>query len=129
MNRWELKPLVSVGQIEFGKEREKVRQLFSGKYREFKKSKFSKNTADDYGNFHVFYTVDNKVEAVEIFENIEIILDGEIIFPVSISKTKEVLSGLKEEEGSFIHLEASIGIYAPSGEAESILVGSKGYYE
>ncbi len=30
-------------------------------------ARFSKNTMDVYENFHIYYTEDNKVDAIEIF--------------------------------------------------------------
>ena len=128
MERWEFKPLISIGKIEFGMERNQVHQLFVEKCKEFKKSKYSKNTTDDYGKFHVFYTVDNKVEAVEIFDDIEVIMNDVVIFPVLIENSESILGNMTEETGSYIQTEKSVGIYAPEKKGESILVGKKGYY-
>lgn len=107
-------PLNSVGSIKFGMDRRELCNQFEEEYIEFKKTKFSKNTTDDYGKFHVFYTSDDKVEAVEIFEGIEVILD--------------LLSDIEEDNGSFTHVKMSIGLEAPGSKAESILVGCEDYY-
>lgn len=128
MDRWVLKPLISIGNIKFGMDREEVHRLFDEKCQDFKKSKFSQNTADDYGKFHVFYTSENTVKAVEIFEDIEVELDGEIVFPIKTCQIEKVLAGITAEDGSYTSVEKSIGIYAPEEEAESILAASEGYY-
>jgi hypothetical protein len=128
MEKWEFRPLISIGKIEFGMERNQVHKLFAEACKEFKKSKYSKNTTDDYGKFHVFYTVDNKVEAVEIFDDIEVVVEGAVVFPVTLEKAKAVLGNMTEDTGSYIQTEKSVGIYAPEKKVESILVGNKGYY-
>lgn len=129
MEKWELIPNVSVGKIRFGMTRDELHNLFEAKYTEFKKSKFSKNTTDDYGSFHVFYTPDNLVEAVEFFEDAELELDGQVIFPINIEDIEGAIPGIEKEGSSFTHIEKSIGIKAEANQAESILVGAKGYYE
>lgn len=129
MDKWKFKPLESVGAIKFGMKRDDVHKLFEEKCTVFRKSKFSKNTTDDYGKFHVFYTADDMVEAVEIFEGIEITMDGDVIFPIKTSEIEKNIQGIVKEDGSYIHIEKSIGIGTDSINAESILVGVKGYYE
>lgn len=129
MEKWELKPLVSVGEIKFGMNRSDVHKLFEEKCTEYKKSKYSKNTTDDYGRFHIFYTTDNKVDAVEFFEGIELVMNGNVIFPVEVSEIDRLLPEIEKEGNSFTHIEKSIGIETDSKKTESILVGSKGYYE
>ncbi len=129
MERWELKPLESIGKIAFGMNRDQVHQLFGEGCREFRKSKFSKNTTDDYGRFHVFYTADDKVEAVEIFEGIEVAYGGTVVFPAALDKAEAILGSMAEDCGSYIQAEKSVGIYAPEKKAEAILAGKKGYYQ
>ena len=129
MERWELKPLKSVGRIVFGMKRTDLRKLFEAKCKEFKKTKYSKNTTDDYGRFHVFYTLDDKVEAVEFFEDIEISLNGLVIFPIAKNKIEELLPDIVKEGNSYTHIKMSIGIETDSSKAESILVATEGYYE
>ncbi len=120
-------PLSEVNGVKFGMKREAVRQML-GEAREFKKSKFSKTTTDDFGYCHVFYDINDKCEAVEIFVGSEVSVNGKIIFPTSIEGAKEIVPDLNEDNGSFISISKSIGIYAPSGNMESILFGVSGYY-
>ena len=68
-------PYESIGSVRFGSTREIVRKD-NPKYIEFRKNKFSRNTTDNYGLYHVFYTKENCVEAVEVFKGIDIVLDG-----------------------------------------------------
>ena len=42
--------------------------------------------------------------------------------------SKEQITDLQEEYGSYISKSQSVGIYAPSGKPESILFGNEGYY-
>lgn len=121
-------PLKEVNGIKFGMKREEVRKII-GEAKEFKKSKFSKNTTDDFGYCHVFYNDDDECEAIEIFNNTEVLIDETVVFPINISEIKTIIKDLVEEEGSFISKSQSIGIYAPNGNMESILFGNIGYYE
>lgn len=129
MLKWSATPLEGINGVKFGMPRSEVRKVLGGKYKEFRKSKFSKNTTDDFGICHVFYNPDNKCEAVEVFDECEILVNGEVIFPLDISSVKKRISDLKEDTGSYISKELSIGIYAPEGKPESILFGEAGYYE
>lgn len=121
-------PLKEVNGIKFGMKREDVRKII-GEAKEFKKSKFSKNTTDDFGYCHVFYNDDDECEAIEIFNNTEVLINETVVFPINISEIKAIIKDLVEEEGSFISKSQSIGIYAPNGNMESILFGNIGYYE
>lgn len=121
-------PLKEVNGIKFGMKREDVRKII-GEAKEFKKSKFSKNTTDDFGYCHVFYNDDDECEAIEIFNNTEVLIDKTVVFPINISEIKTIIKDLVEDEGSFISKSQSIGIYAPNGNMESILFGNIGYYE
>lgn len=121
-------PLKEVNGIKFGMKREDVRKII-GEAKEFKKSKLSKNTTDDFGYCHVFYNDDDECEAIEIFNNTEVLINETVVFPINISEIKTIIKDLVEEEGSFISKSQSIGIYAPNGNMESILFGNIGYYE
>lgn len=128
MDKWIVKPLVSVGDIAFGMERESVRKLFHEKYKEFRKTKLSKNTTDDFGRFHVYYNEQDKVDAVEIFEGVQLQLDGKVIFPVNTSNIPSAIPGIQQDGFSYTHAAKSIAIEANSSAAESILIGSEGYF-
>ncbi len=129
MDKWKVKPNVSVGKIIFGMDRSDLRALFPEKYTEFKKSRFSKNTTDDYGRFHVFYSPNDKVTAVEFFEGIELTLNGKTIYPIRTAEIGKRIPGIEKNGSFYTHIGKSIGIEASGEEAESILIGEKGYYE
>lgn len=128
MDKWEIKPLISVGPIKFGMSRKDLHDLFEEKCKEFKKTKYSKNTTDDYGKFHVYYTPDDLVDAVEIFEGIELTMNGNVIFPIKVSEIEKKITGIEKDENSYTHIEKSIGIEAGADAIDSILIGAKGYY-
>ena len=132
MEKWIIKPAKSVGKIYFGMRRTEIRNMF-GDYKEFKKSKYSQNTTDDFGMFHVFYSKDNQCEAVEIFGDIQLKLDTKIAFPGIYSDITSILmsndDNIEIEKDGFISKKLSIGIYATDDRVESILIGEEGYYE
>lgn len=120
-------PTESVNGIAFGSEREIVRKEF-GEYTEFKKSPFSKNTTDDFGDFHVYYDADNHFVAIEIF-GAEVRIDGLKFFPASLNELSAKISDLaSEEKGCWESKSRSIGIYAPRRKVEAVLFGKTGYY-
>lgn len=127
MDRLIAKPNTEVNGVKFGTLRSEVRKVFE-QAAEFKKTKYSRNTTDDFGFCHVFYDEEDRCEAFEIF-NCEVQVDDTVIFPGTIKTAKIVLGTFVEECGSWINKEKSIGIYAPNGNIESILFGKSGYYE
>lgn len=129
MVKWSAIPLKEINGIKFGMPRSEVRKLLGNKYKEFRKNKFSKNTTDDFGICHVFYSQDDKCEAVEVFDKCEVSVKGEVVFPMDILSAKKQIPDLEEDFGSYISKKLSIGIYAPEGNPESILFGKAGYYE
>ena len=129
MPKWSAAPLEEVNGIKFGMSRDEVRKAVGRAYKEFRKNKFSKTLTDDFGICHVFYNPDDKCEAVEVFGECEISVNGEVIFPLDIPSVKKQIPDLEEDMGSYISKKLSIGIYAPEGTPESILFGEAGYYE
>ena len=120
--------LKDVHGVSFGMKRKDVRSVF-GTAKEFKKNKFSETTTDDFGFCHVFYNVEDECEAVEIFDDVKVEVDGAVVFPSDVETIKKQLPDLVEEDGSLISKKFSVGIYAPSGKMESILFGAPGYYD
>lgn len=121
-------PKVSVNGIPFGEHREAVRKSF-GSCKEFKKSPFSTNTADDFGDFHIFYDQNNCFEAIEIFEA-EVIIDNKTFFPGTLSNALTAIADLTSEEQDYWESKKqSVGLCAPDSQIESVLFGKTGYYE
>lgn len=120
-------PLKEVAGIKFGMKRIEVRKAL-GEANEFKKTKFSKTLTDDFGFCHIFYNSDDECEAIELFKEVQVIIDGRLVFPTTLHEAKKILGELMEEDGNYISEKASVGIYAPGGSMESILFGAAGYY-
>lgn len=133
MDKIEIETYNKVGNIKFGSDREIVRQE-NGNFTEFRKSRFSKNSTDDFSSFHVFYTENNKVEAVEFFKESNLYFHGIQLFSQSYANLKAKLNGLDsniiEDTSSIIYKTLGFSIYSPDQEEiESILVFEKGYYD
>ncbi len=127
----EIKAYESVGSVKFGASREDVRKN-NGPYKEFKKSRFSKNTTDDFLGFHVFYNEDNKVCAVEVFRETELYFRGVSLFSKTYPELKALLkdSNVVEDSSGITYKTFGFSVYAPGHEeVESILVFSKGYFD
>ena len=121
-------PLSEVNGVKFGMKRDEVRNIL-GNATEFKKSKFSKTTTDDFGFCHVFYNQNDECEAIEIFDESEVQIENVTVFPAEINKLKEMLMDFEDDNCGFICKSKSIGVYAPEGRMESILFGCAGYYD
>jgi len=133
VSKFEIIPYNKAGNITFQLTRDAVRKLL-GEFKEFKKSKSSKNTTDDFKFCHVFYDKDNKVEAVEFFEGNELVYEGKKLFSMSYNEllqfVKEKRFDYKEDGPGVIIEDIGIAAYAPNRcRIESILVYRRGYYD
>ena len=133
MDKIEIKPYERVGTIKFGSNRETVRKA-NGNFKEFRKSRFSKNSTDDFSSFHVFYSEDDRVEAVEFFRESNLYFHDIQLFTQSYGDLKTRLNALDsnntEDESGIIYKTLGFSVYSPDGkQVESILVFEKGYYD
>lgn len=128
MMKFEIIPNKSVGEVYFGMERSLVRSILDGFQKEFRKSKFSKNTTDDFGYCHVFYDVENKCNAIEFLGDSEVVYGNRNLFEISVDELIDIFSDIREDYGSYISKEYSIGIIFEENKIEAILIGCKGYY-
>ena len=133
MDKIEIKPYERVGTIKFGSNRETVRKD-NGNFKEFRKSRFSKNSTDDFSSFHVFYNEDDRVEAVEFFRESNLYFHDIQLFTQSYGDLKTRLNALDsnntEDESGIIYKTLGFSVYSPDGkQVESILVFEKGYYD
>lgn len=128
MRKWNVEPLICVDKIKFGIHRNTIRLLLEEPCREFKKNELAEVTTDDYGYCHIYYDSENKCVAVEIFSDIQLFIQGNLIFPGRIDNFKEQFSDLVVIGDVYISKEYSIGLYAPEGVIESVLVGKQNYY-
>ena len=69
-----------------------------GEYTEFKKTKFNKNTTDDFGFCHVFYDDNDCCEALELFENAEVEYNGKLIFPSTKAEIVNIIDDIEPDE-------------------------------
>ena len=126
--KFDVAPMVSVNEIKFGMKRNEVRQLL-GSATEFFKFEDDEVTTDDFGFCHVFYDKNDRCEAVEIFNDSEVYIDGNLVFPTDFNTALEIVHDFEQDDDGLISYSSSIGIYAPNDEMESILFGNKGYYD
>ena len=123
-------PCVGFNNIQLNEKREDVRRKLV-QFNEFKKNKFSQNTSDDFGDFHVYYDENDTIEAIEFFEG-NVYLNNEIIFPSSQIKLYNYLRKNDEcttlQDDSIFSEALCISAYAPGDEVESLLIFRTGYY-
>ena len=127
-------PYNGAGQIKFDSAREETRKTLSTFKEEFRKTKFSKNTTDDFSFCHVFYNEQNKVEAVEFFETTEFLFKGKNLFLLSLTGLKSLLKSNSidfQEDDSGLRSDAiGLSVFSPDKEKiDTILIYQKGYYD
>ncbi len=128
---YDVKPLVSVGGVPFGADRTEARAAFGSGFREFRKGPFAKNTSDSYGSLVLFYTPDDRLEAVEFYDSIPVTVDGTPFSWEYEAAKLWILSldpGAEIDEWSMTSVAESIGMSVDDGNCESLLFGAPGYY-
>lgn len=112
--------------------RDSLRQIMGPDFIEFRKSKFSKNSSDDYKYLHVFYNEKDECIAVELFNDCEITVSGTVLshsasdfnnWLLQLDKTAEI------SETGATSKKLSIGMSAMGNHIESILFATAGYYQ
>ena len=127
---WNVQPNVSVNKIEFGTDRAYVRKLLGKPKRVFKKTANAVNTTDAYEDFHVYYSADDNLEAIELFEgSIALSINSHPVFPGTISAALKIIPDLVKNDGVYISESASIGICTEDDTIVSILIGRRNYYK
>lgn len=71
VERIEIYPLIGIGQVKLGDNRESVRKIMGGSFSTYKNTENSVNYTDAYLNdsFQVFYDKDDRVEFIEVSYN------------------------------------------------------------
>ncbi len=128
MDKIEIVPMKSFNGIFFGTKREELRKEFAIEFLEFKKSKYSENTTDDYKLFHIFYDKSSNFEAIETFGDIPVFVGDIDLFSMKITDLPRLADDFVEEYGSYISKSKSMGITFENGNVESALFGSPNYY-
>ena len=123
----------SVGKIEFGASRGRVRDIMGLPFAEFRKNEFSVNTTDDYGFCHVYYDKDNACAAVEFFKKTVLELNGTDLYSMNYGDLSKYILSLDDksvpDDDGITSAKLSISIYAPNEKTESILVARNGYFD
>lgn len=89
----------------------------------------SKGTVDVYPSIHMYYSEDNKLEAVELFgKNVGMSINAQLVFPGTLGDAKKILPDLVEYFGSYVSKSWSIGISVEGENIVSVLAGCKNYY-
>jgi hypothetical protein len=132
MYKLDFLPYMGTGQIKFDSLRDDVRKTF-GSFKEFKKTKFSKNTTDNFSFCHVFYDEKNKVEAFEFFDSSDFQFKEKNLFSFSFAELKSFLENntinFQENESGLRSDAIGLSVYSPDKEKiESILIYRKGYF-
>lgn len=121
-------PLVGVGSVRFGMTRSQVGAIW-GDAVEFKKTPDSIAATDDFGFCHVFYDEKDRCQAIEIFDDAEVLIEGRKAFPLDADELLEAFPEFEEDDDGPICFRWAAAVYAPDGAAESILFGKEGYFE
>ena len=128
MESMNLTPYISVGAIKFGESREEVRKNL-GAYKAYKKNTFSTNTLDDFGFCQVFYDALNKVEAVEMYRNVELVYDNVNLFTLNKEQLVNVFQNhnIVEDEYGMSIPSLGLSITLIDNLPDSILAYKRGY--
>jgi hypothetical protein len=126
-------PYVGGGQIKFDSLRDDVRKTL-GTFKEFKKTKYSSNTTDDFLYCHVFFDEYNKVEAIEYFNSIEFLFKEKDLFLFQFNDLKLFLESnaiIYQEDDSGLRSDSvGLSVYSPDkNQIETILIYRRGYFD
>lgn len=133
MYKLDFLPYKGAGHIKLDLAREETRKTL-GAFKEFKKTKFSKNTTDDFSFCHVFYSAQNKIDAVEFFDETEFLFKGKNLFSLSFSELKSFLKNntidFQEDDSGLRSDDIGLSVYSPDkGKIETIFIYKRGYYD
>ena len=124
----ELTPYIKVGNIAFSEKRSLVRVDYTN-FREFKKTPISRNTTDAYPGFHVFYDINNEVEAVEFFHGESLTLNGVNLFSLSKAEFINKFPSCIDEGSSLNCVKEGFMVSFAHNVVDGILVYRKGYWD
>ncbi len=122
-------PNESVNGIKFGTSQVEVETTFGKPASLFKKTRWSKGTTADYGDFHLLYDSNGELEAIEIFNAKVELPDIRLVVPSSVDEVLEAIPSLKKDEYGFTSKSESVGTYSEGETIEAILFGKSDYYE
>jgi hypothetical protein len=132
MKTFNLIPTVSCGEMAFLTPRDEVRMVF-GEFTEFKKSKTSENSTDDFGFCHAYYNQSDELVALELFPEAVLKLDGCSLFELSPEGLFKLLSGktksVQRDDYSICSVALGVCAEVADGAIESILVCTEDYLD
>ena len=123
-----MEPNHRINGLEFGRDRALIREELGEPTKTFQEYD-SKSTVDVYPSIHVYYSTENKLEAVEFFgKDICLSINSQTIFPGTLSIARKIMPDIEECYGTFVSKASSVGISVEGDSIVSILVGCKNYY-
>ena len=124
-------PNFCVETIEFGCDRKITRSIFGNDYKEIKKNIYSTNTIDAYSNYHLFFSADNSFIAIELFGDIQIIVNEKVVYPGNVEEIKKMFPEMQYDGYGWIDRSNSLAVTVSQDDEnyiESILFGKKNYF-
>ncbi len=132
MKRFIVEPGIRIGDAAFGCSREDARKVFGKRFKELKKSVFSKNTMDVYSAFHVYYTENDEFDAIEIFGRVKVVIGDNTVFPTDVNSIKKIFAGLQIDKESMIDKNNNMAFSISQADrniVDSVLIGREGYFD
>ena len=121
-------PTKSVNGIEFGASRAIAEASLGQPAKTFKKTKWSKSTTADYGDFHVYYDTDGAFEAIEVFKADVELPNGKLSIPAIRDAITDAIPSLDADKYGLTSTGESVGATVEDDTVTSILFGKPGYY-
>lgn len=107
-----------------------VRKELGEPIRTIKKTANAKSVMDVYPDFHVYYSGNKALEAIEFFgEGISLSINSQMLFPGTLSAARKILPDIEERFGVYISKSTSVGICVEGNTIISVLTGCEDYYE
>ena len=137
----DIHPYVGVGPLKFGMSVTDIRNAMNAPVKSFKKSPSSEMDVDDFSDLgiHVHYRSPGICEAIELAKPAAPIFQWRDLLNQPFSKLREWFDGMDEnlevDEAGLTSYKFGIGLYAPfaedepDGQAESVIVFERGYYD
>ena len=127
---WELIPNDSVNGMKFGMERSEIRKLLGKPEKVFRKTSAAVNTTDAYADFHVYYSAEDRMEAIEFFNgNINLYIKLQRLLPGTLNEARSLFPDLTGSDEFYTSKASSVAICLEADKIVSVLVGRKDYYK
>lgn len=134
-----IKPYVGAGKILLGMTSQQIHAVLQIKPDKFKKFEDDEFDTDDFKWCQVYYKKPGVCEAIEFFENANVIINNKTILGKKYSEIKAIFErmddSLEFDAIGLTSLKYGVGVYAPFAEdepdepVESVIVFERGYYD